>query len=186
MNHRSCSSWPHSLSACRTASRRHAVPCTVQRMWLCLFRIGVWSCGLCLPLTHRLDVVLWAGVDPATNSDARLLHTEEKKPMVDGLPCIAHPAALPLSLPEPDMRNGPASRLNHSTNIRQYSISAVTVKHCCQLSEIEHVLSLVVCRRGVQFATFEPLADEVPRDCESIALEFFGGVVGCACDLQLP
>ena len=61
------------------------------------------------------------------------------------------PAALPLSLPEPDMMM--AQLLScwaiHSTNIRQYSILIVTVKHGGYLSEVEHVLSFVVCRRGV-------------------------------------
>lgn len=50
----------------------------------------------------------------------------------------------------------------HSTNIRQYSISTVTVKLRGQLAEVELVLPLVFRRRGVrQFAAFEPLADEV-------------------------
>lgn len=61
-----------------------------------------------------------------------------------------------------DMKNGPTIFwLNHSTNIRQYSISTVTVKLCGQLAEVERVLPLVFCRRGVEFAAFEPLADEV-------------------------
>ena len=50
-------------------------------------------------------------------------------------------------------------RLNHSTNIRQYSILIVTVKHGDYFSEVEHVLSFVFCRRGVEFASGEPLAD---------------------------
>lgn len=41
-------------------------------------------------------------------------------------------------------------RLNHFTNIRQYSISTVTVKLCGQLAEVELVLPLVFCRRGVR------------------------------------
>lgn len=61
-----------------------------------------------------------------------------------------------------DMKNGPTIFwLNHSTNIRQYSISTVTVKLCGQFAEVERVLPLVFRRRGVQFAAFEPLADEV-------------------------
>lgn len=75
----------------------------------------------------------------------------------------AIPCALTAELPKLDMKNGPTIfRLNHSTNIRQYSISTVTVKLCGQLAEVERVLSFVFCRRGVrQFAAFEPLADEV-------------------------
>lgn len=59
-----------------------------------------------------------------------------------------------------DMNNGPTIFwLNHLTNIRQYSILIVTVKHGGYFSEVEHVLSFVFCRRGVQFASGEPLAD---------------------------
>lgn len=60
------------------------------------------------------------------------------------------------------MKNGPNHFLAgpfHSTNIRQYSILIVTVKHGGYFSEVEHVLSFVFCRRGVQFASGEPLAD---------------------------
>ena len=35
----------------------------------------------------------------------------------------------------------------------------MTVKHCGYLSEVERVLAFVACRRGVQFASGEPLAD---------------------------
>ena len=64
-----------------------------------------------------------------------------------------------------DMKNGPNHFLAgpfHFTNIRQYSISTVTVKLCGQLAEVERVLPLVFRRRGVrQFAASEPLADEI-------------------------
>lgn len=73
------------------------------------------------------------------------------------------PPALTVELSKLNMNNGPTIFwLNHSTNIRQYSISTVTVKLCGQLAEVEYILPLVFCRRGVrQFAAFEPLADEV-------------------------
>lgn len=61
-----------------------------------------------------------------------------------------------------DMNNGPNHFLAgpfHFTNIRQYSILIVTVKHGGYFSEVEHVLSFVFCRRGVEFASGEPLAD---------------------------
>lgn len=51
------------------------------------------------------------------------------------------------------------SLADHFTNIRQYSILIVTVKHGGYFSEVEHVLSFVFCRRGVEFASGEPLAD---------------------------
>lgn len=72
-------------------------------------------------------------------------------------------SVLTVELSKLDMKNGPTIFwLNHSTNIRQYSISTVTVKLCGQLAEVERVLPLVFRRRGVrQFAAFEPLADEV-------------------------
>ena len=35
----------------------------------------------------------------------------------------------------------------------------MTVKHGGYFSEVEHILSFVFCRRGVQFASGEPLAD---------------------------
>lgn len=72
------------------------------------------------------------------------------------------PPALAVELSKLDMKNGPTIFwLNHFTNIRQYSISTVTVKHGGYFSEVERVLPLVFCRRGVEFAAFEPLADEV-------------------------
>lgn len=75
---------------------------------------------------------------------------------------LCFPPALTVELSKLNMNNGPTIFwLNHSTNIRQYSISTVTVKLCGQLAEVERVLPLVFCRRGVQFAAFEPLADEV-------------------------
>lgn len=50
-----------------------------------------------------------------------------------------------------DMKNGPTIFwLNHFTNIRQYSISTVTVKLCGQFAEVEYILPLVFCRRGVR------------------------------------
>lgn len=51
------------------------------------------------------------------------------------------------------------SLADHFTNIRQYSILIVTVKHGCEFAEVEYVLSFVFCRRGVEFASGEPLAD---------------------------
>nr|DAZ43468.1 MAG TPA: hypothetical protein [Caudoviricetes sp.] len=63
MIRRSCSFRRRSRLAFRRASRPHAVLCTPRRMRPCLFRIGVWSCGL-LTCGHRL-VVLRAGVGPA-------------------------------------------------------------------------------------------------------------------------
>lgn len=75
---------------------------------------------------------------------------------------LCYPLCSAVELPKLDMNNGPAFRLNHFTNIRQYSISTVTVKLRGQLAEVELVLPLVFRRRGVrQFAAFEPLADEV-------------------------
>lgn len=83
--------------------------------------------------------------------------------LVSVLGICAIPCALTAELPKLDMKNGPTIFwLNHSTNIRQYSISTVTVKLRGQLAEVERVLPLVFRRRGVrQFAAFEPLADEV-------------------------
>ena len=77
---------------------------------------------------------------------------------------LRFPPALTVELSKLDMKNGPNHFLAgpfHFTNIRQYSISTVTVKLCGQLAEVERILPLVFCRRGVQFAAFEPLADEV-------------------------
>lgn len=72
----------------------------------------------------------------------------------------AVPPALTVELSKLNMNNGPTIFwLNHSTNIRQYSILIVTVKHGGYFSEVEHILSFVFCRRGVQFASGEPLAD---------------------------
>lgn len=65
----------------------------------------------------------------------------------------------------------------HSTNIRQYSILIVTVKHGGYFSEVEHVLSFVFCRRGVQFASGEPLADLVTG-----AVDVHFGEVACDFD----
>ena len=65
----------------------------------------------------------------------------------------------------------------HFTNIRQYSILIVTVKHGCEFSEVEHVLSFVFCRRGVQFASGEPLADLVAG-----AVDVHFGEVACYFD----
>ena len=77
-----------------------------------------------------------------------------------------------------DMKNGPTIFwLNHSTNIRQYSILIVTVKHGGYFSEVEHVLSFVFCRRGVQFASGEPLADLVAG-----AVDVHFGEVACDFD----
>lgn len=48
---------------------------------------------------------------------------------VSVLGICAIPCALTAELPKLDMKNDPTIfRLNHSTNIRQYSISTVTVK----------------------------------------------------------
>ena len=76
---------------------------------------------------------------------------------------LRYSACSAVELSKLDMKNGPTIFwLNHSTNIRQYSILTVTVKLCGQLAEVERVLPLVFRRRGVrQFAAFEPLADEV-------------------------
>lgn len=77
-----------------------------------------------------------------------------------------------------DMKNGPTIFwLNHSTNMRQYSILIVTVKHGGYFSEVEHVLSFVFCRRGVQFASGEPLADLVAG-----AVDVHFGEVACDFD----
>lgn len=80
-----------------------------------------------------------------------------------GILCYSACSAVELS--KLNMNNGPNHFLAgpfHFTNIRQYSISTVTVKLCGQLAEVEYILPLVFCRRGVrQFAAFEPLADEV-------------------------
>lgn len=65
----------------------------------------------------------------------------------------------------------------HSTNIRQYSILIVTVKHGGYFSEVEHVLSFVFCRRGVEFASGEPLADLV-----ACAVDVHFGEVSCDFD----
>lgn len=66
----------------------------------------------------------------------------------------------------------------HFTNIRQYSILIVTVKHGGYFSEVEHVLSFVFCRRGVrQFASGEPLADLVAG-----AVDVHFGEVACDFD----
>lgn len=59
----------------------------------CGFVFFELACGLAdsaCHVTHRLDVVLWAGVEPATNSK-RALPTacEEKKPGQMGHPDIA-------------------------------------------------------------------------------------------------
>lgn len=73
---------------------------------------------------------------------------------------LCYSACSAVELSKLDMKNGPTIFwLNHSTNIRQYSILIVTVKHGCYFSEVEHVLSFVFCRRGVEFASGEPLAD---------------------------
>lgn len=42
------------------------------------------------------------------------------------------------------------------------------------------------CRRGVEFASFEPLAYEVAADLQAVAFEFVGGVAWRAGDLQFP
>lgn len=79
-----------------------------------------------------------------------------------------------------DMKNGPNHFLAgpfHSTNIRQYSILIVTVKHGGYFSEVEHVLSFVFCRRGVEFASGEPLADLVAG-----AVDVHFGEVACDFD----
>lgn len=90
----------------------------------------------------------------------------------------AIPPALTVELSKLDMKNGPTIfRLNHSTNIRQYSILIVTVKHGGYFSEVEHVLSFVFCRRGVQFASGEPLADLVAG-----AVDVHFGEVACDFD----
>lgn len=68
-------------------------------------------------------------------------------------------------------------RLNHFTTVRQYSILIVTVKHGCYFSEVEHVLSFVFCRRGVEFASGEPLADLVAG-----AVDVHFGEVACDFD----
>lgn len=65
----------------------------------------------------------------------------------------------------------------HFTNIRQYSILIVTVKHGGYFSEVEHVLSFVFCRRGVEFASGEPLADLVAG-----AVDVHFGEVACDFD----
>lgn len=65
----------------------------------------------------------------------------------------------------------------HFTNIRQYSILIVTVKHGGYFSEVEHVLSFVFCRRGVEFASGEPLADLVAG-----AVDVHFGEVACYFD----
>lgn len=80
--------------------------------------------------------------------------------VVRPLGICAVPPALTVELSKLNMNNGPTIFwLNHSTNIRQYSILIVTVKHGGYFSEVEHILSFVFCRRGVQFASGEPLAD---------------------------
>ena len=64
--------------------------------------------------------------------------------------CLCYSACSAVELSKLDMKNGPTIfLLNHSTNIRQYSISTVTVKLCGQLAEVERVLPLVFRRRGV-------------------------------------
>lgn len=53
----------------------------------------------------------------------------------------------------------------------------MTVKHGCYFSEVEHVLSFVFCRRGVEFASGEPLADLVAG-----AVDVHFGEVACDFD----
>ena len=53
----------------------------------------------------------------------------------------------------------------------------MTVKHGGYFSEVEHVLSFVFCRRGVQFASGEPLADLVAG-----AVDVHFGEVACDFD----
>lgn len=79
---------------------------------------------------------------------------------------LCYPLCSSTELSKLDMNNDPTIFwLNHSTNIRQYSISTVTVKQGGEFAEVELVLPLVFCRRGVgEFAAFEPLADEVTRN----------------------
>ena len=91
---------------------------------------------------------------------------------------LCYPSCSATELPKLDMKNGPTIfRLNHSTNIRQYSILIVTVKHGGYFSEVEHVLSFVFCRRGVEFASGEPLADLVAG-----AVDVHFGEVACYFD----
>lgn len=91
--------------------------------------------------------------------------------------CAIH-CALTAELPKLDMNNGPTIFwLNHFTNIRQYSILIVTVKHGCEFAEVEYVLSFVFCRRGVEFASGEPLADLVAG-----AVDVHFGEVACDFD----
>lgn len=53
----------------------------------------------------------------------------------------------------------------------------MTVKHGGYFSEVEHVLSFVFCRRGVEFASGEPLADLV-----ACAVDVHFGEVSCDFD----
>lgn len=72
------------------------------------------------------------------------------------------------------------------TDVRQYTILSVTVKLGGEFSEVEHVLVLGVCRRGVEFAPAEPLAYEVAAGLQAVAFEFVGCVAWRAGDLQFP
>ena len=91
---------------------------------------------------------------------------------------LCYSACSAVELSKLDMNDGPTIFwLNHSTNIRQYSILIVTVKHGCYFSEVEHVLSFVFCRRGVEFASGEPLADLVAS-----AVDVHFGEVACYFD----
>ena len=138
---------------------------------------------LFLAYDHRL-VVLRAGVEPAHGVGCTISyhgHPKNHEAMA-GLASVlgicAIPCALTAELPKLDMKNGPTIFwLNHSTNIRQYSILIVTVKHGGYFSEVEYVLSFVFCRRGVEFASGEPLADLVAG-----AVDVHFGEVSCDFD----
>ena len=52
-----------------------------------------------------------------------------------------------------------------------------------EFAKVEHVLVLMFCRRGMEFATSEPLAYEVAADLQAVAFEFVGGVAWRAGDL---
>lgn len=135
----------------------------------CCFVFLELAAGLTRSSWHVVTaLVLRAGVEPAHGVGCIISyhgHSKNHEAMaglVSVLGICAIPCALTAELPKLDMNNGPAFRLNHFTNIRQYSISTVTVKLRGQLAEVELVLPLVFRRRGVrQFAAFEPLADEV-------------------------
>ena len=75
--------------------------------------------------------------------------------------------------------------LNHFTDIRQYSMSTVTVKEHGQFAEVEAV-GVFPGLGWVDFAAAYPLAYEVAADGEAVFLELFCGVGWRADYLVLP